>query len=212
VYPLLMAAGGIAFEDFTSGDNRRWIRTAYPALLIIGGMVAVPFGVPLLPIDSFIRYSRLLPYSTLAKTERDATTVELPQLYADMFGWDDMAATVAHVYWNLPAADRADCAILGGNYGEAGAIDYYGPALGLPKAISGHNSYWDWGPRGYSGACMIIFGERSEKYVQFFGDVQVAGTIASPNAMPNEQSVPVYVCRKPRAALSVLWPEFRMII
>jgi hypothetical protein len=148
----------------------------------------------------------------LAKTEKDAADVELPQLYADMFGWDNVAATVAQVYWDLPAADRANCAILGGNYGEAGAIDYYGPALGLPKSISGHNSYYYWGPRGYSGSCVIIFGERSSEFVAFFGDVQIAGTITSPNAMPNERSVPVYVCRKPRAPLSVLWPQFKMII
>jgi len=212
VYPLLMAAGGVAFEQWTSRSSLRWLRPAFPALLILSGIVALPFGVPVLPIDLFLRYSHLLPYSTLAKTERDAASAELPQLYADMFGWEGMASTVAHVYWDLPAADRANCAILGGNYGEAGAIDYYGPALGLPKAISGHNSYYDWGPRGYSGACVIIFGERSEEYIALFGDVRLAGTITSPHAMPNEQSVPVYVCRKPRAPLSVLWPQFRMII
>ena len=123
-----------------------------------------------------------------------------------------MAATVARVYQDLPAADRADCAILAGNYGEAGAIDYYGPSFGLPKALSGHNSYFYWGPRGYSGACMIIFGERSNEFITYFGDVQRAATIVSPLAMPNEREVPVYVCRKPREPLSVLWPRFKMII
>jgi hypothetical protein len=136
----------------------------------------------------------------------------LPQLYADMFGWDTTAETVAQVYHRLPAADRGDCAILGGNYGEAGAIDYYGPALGLPKALSGHNSYFYWGPREYSGACVIVFGERSDEFIKLFADVQRAATITSPHAMPNEQSVPVYVCRKPIAALTELWPQFKMII
>ena len=126
-------------------------------LLILGGLVTVPFGVPLLPVDTFLRFSQALPFASV-KTERDAT-VPLPQLYADMFGWENMAATVAGVYHDLPQADQPDCAILAGNYGEAGAIDYYGPKLGLPKAISGHNSYFDWGPRNYSGECVIIFGE-----------------------------------------------------
>ena len=146
------------------------------------------------------------------KTERDAVDAPLPQLYSDMFGWDTMAATVSQVYYSLPEADRADCGILGGNYGEAGAIDHYGPALGLPKALSGHNSYFYWGPRGYSGACMIIFGERSGEFIKLFADVRLAATSSSPWAMPNEQSVPVYVCRKPIAPLGILWSRFKMII
>jgi len=212
VYPLLMAAGGVAFEQFSESNGRRWLRAAFPALLIIGGLIALPFGVPLLPVETFMRYSELLPAGSVVKTERDAVYAPLPQLYADMFGWDTMAETVAQVYQRLPEVDRADCGILGGNYGEAGAIDYYGPALRLPKALSGHNSYFYWGPRGYSGACMIIFGERSDEFIKLFGDVHVAATISSPHAMPNEQSVPVFVCRKPIAPLTVLWPRFKMII
>ena len=212
VYPMLMAAGGVAFEQFSEVDGRRWFRVAFATLLIIGGLIALPFGVPLLPIETFMRYSAILPAGRLAKTERDAVYAPLPQLYADMFGWDTMAETVAQVYRGLPEADRADCGVLGGNYGEAAAIDHYGPALGLPKALSGHNSYFYWGPRGYSGACMIIFGERSDEFVKLFGDAQIAATITNPHGMPNEQNVPVYVCRKPIAALADLWPRFKMII
>jgi hypothetical protein len=212
VYTLLMAAGGVAIERFSEARARPWLRVAFPVLLILGGLVAAPFGVALLPVDVFLRYARALPYSQVAKTERDALQAELPQLYADMFGWDNMASTVAGVYHSLPAAEQQSCAILAGNYGESGAIDYYGAALGLPKSIGGHNSYYDWGPRNYSGSCVIVFGERSGEFTRLFGDVQLAATIASPHAMPNEQSVPVYVCRKPRAPLSVLWPNFKMII
>ncbi|HXQ26230.1 MAG TPA: glycosyltransferase family 39 protein [Candidatus Acidoferrales bacterium] len=212
VYTLLMAAGGVAIERFSEIRARAWLRVAFPIALILGGLAALPFGVPVLPVDVFLRYARALPYSQMAKTERDALQAELPQLYADMFGWDNMASTVAGVYHSLPAAEQPGCAILAGNYGEAGAIDYYGPALGLPKAIGGHNSYYYWGPRNYSGSCVIVFGERSEDFIRLFGDVQLAATVTSPHAMPNEQSVPVYVCRKPRAPLSVLWPNFKMII
>ncbi len=212
VYPLLMAAGGVAFECFVAPRGRRWLATAFPALVILGGLIALPFGVPVLPVGMFLRYSQMLPYSRAVTTERDAVNAELPQLYADMFGWDNIAAGVAGVYRDLPASDRADCAILGGNYGETGAIDYYGPALGLPKAIGGHNSYFYWGPRGYSGACVIVFGEGSGEFTKLFGEVQRVATITSPHAMPNEQSVAVYICRKPIAPLAVLWPRFKMII
>ncbi|MDR3721355.1 MAG: glycosyltransferase family 39 protein [Candidatus Acidoferrales bacterium] len=212
VYPLLMAAGGVAIEQFFESSARQSLRAAFPSLLIVGGLIALPFGVPMLPVATFLRYSQMLPYSKVVKTERDAVYAPLPQLYADMFGWDTMAETVAQVYQSLPATDHADCGILGGNYGEAGAIDHYGPALGLPQALSGHNSYFYWGPRGYSGGCMIIFGERSDEFIKYFGDVRRAATVTSPHAMPNEQRVPVYVCRKPIAPLAVLWPRFKMII
>jgi len=212
IYTLLLAAGSVAFEQFL--DNARWapVRTTYPALLVLSGLFIVPFGVPLLPVESFVRFSQLLPYSKSVTTERDALHVELPQLYADMFGWENTAQTVAHVYLSLPADERSRCAILGGNYGESGAIDYYGPALGLPKAIGGHNAYYDWGPREYSGSCVIIFGERASDLAKLFGDSQLVATASNPHAMPIEQSVPVYVCRKPSAPLSVLWPHFKMII
>jgi len=207
-----MAVGGVAFEKLSDPSPRRWLRVAYPAVLITGGAVAAPLGVPMLPVDRLIRYSEMLPFAQSVKTERDAVNVKLPQLYADMFGWDTLATTVAHVYRDLPAADRAGCGILAGNYGEAGAIDYYGPALGLPKALSGHNSYFYWGPRGYSGSCMIIYGERSDEFIKYFGDVRVAATSVSPYSMPNERNIPIYVCRKPIAPLAELWPRFKLII
>ncbi|HEX4075134.1 MAG TPA: glycosyltransferase family 39 protein [Candidatus Acidoferrales bacterium] len=211
-YPMLMAAGGAAIEDLVEAKPWRWLRTALPALLIVAGLVALPFGVPVLPVDAFLRYSHVFPYANSVKTERDAVGVELPQLYADMFGWENIADGVSQVYHDLPVADRAGCAILAGNYGEAGAIDYYGPALGLPRAISGHNSYFDWGPRAYTGSCVIIFGERSAEFTQYFRDVQLAATITNAHTMPIESSINVYVCRQPIAPLSVLWPHFKMII
>jgi hypothetical protein len=173
-------------------------------------LAMAPFGVPLLPVDYFLRYSRGLP-AFHVKTERDAT-VALPQLYADMFGWDDMAGVVAGVYRSLPPSERAGCAVLAGNYGEAGAIDHYGPKLGLPKAISGHNSYFDWGPRQYSGNCVILFGERAAEFAALFGEVERVASISNPYAMAVEQNVPVFLCHKPVAPLSVLWPRFKMII
>jgi hypothetical protein len=210
-YPFLMAAGGVALEKFVETPKRRWLRIAYPVLLVLGGVATIPFGVPVLSVDAFLRYSQAMPDSFRVRTERDAP-VPLPQLYADMFGWDNMAATISGVYRRLPGPERASCAILAGNYGEAGAIDYYGPDLGLPKAISGHNSYFYWGPRGYSGSCVILFGERATEYKSFFADVEQVATITSPHAMVGEQNLPVYLCRRPRASLAVLWPHLKMII
>jgi hypothetical protein len=212
IYPILMAAGGVALEQILfAGHRRRSLASAYCAVIVIAGLVSLPFGVPLLPVGTFIRYSRILPYSRTVKMERDAT-VALPQLYADMFGWENMAVTVARVYHDISLAEQQSCAILAGNYGEAGAIDYYGPSLGLPRAISGHNNYFLWGPRNYSGECVILFGENADRYVSLFGEARLVATITDRYAMPSEQGVHVYVCRKPSAPLAVLWPNFKMMI
>jgi hypothetical protein len=211
IYQVLMAAGGVALEGFFAAPARRWLAVAFSALLIIAGLVTLPFGTPLLPVDTFLLYSQLLPYANSVKTERDATTA-LPQLYADMFGWENMATQIAHVYHALPQSEQAGCAILAGNYGEAGAIDHFGPGLGLPAAISGHNSYYFWGPRAYNGACVILYGERADELKDLFEDAQLVGAITDPHAASAERNVHVYICRRPRAPLAELWPHFKLII
>ena len=211
IYPILMAAGGVALEKLLAAPRRKWLAVAYPALLVMVGILTIPLGVPVLPVDTFLKYSSLFPYANEVKTERDATAA-LPQLYADMFGWETMAQQIARVYHDLPPTEQPNCAILAGNYGEAGAIDHYGPGLGLPKAVSGHNSYYDWGPRSYTGSCVIIFGERADQYKQYFGEANLVATITDPHAAVAEQNVHVYVCRKPSAPLTELWPHFKLII
>ena len=210
-YPMLFAAGGVAFERFVERFNQKWLRIGYPALLVLAGIITVPFGVPVLPIHAFLRYSHAIPLARGVKTERDSTAA-LPQLYGDMIGWENTIEAVARVYHGLPDSERAGCAILAGNYGEAGAIDYYGPKLGLPKAISGHNSYYFWGPRGYSGDCVVLFGDGANDRKELFGDAQLVATVTNPLAMPAEQVVPIYVCHKPREPLAVMWPQFKVIL
>jgi hypothetical protein len=210
-YPILMAAGGVAFERWIATRGWPALRLGYPAIIALAGLFTLPFGVPVLPVDTFLKYSDALPYAHSVKTERDSTA-EMPQNYADMMGWANLAGSVARVYRTLPENERSGCAILAGNYGEAGAIDYYGPALGLPKVVSGHNSYFYWGPRAYSGECVILFGEGSAGFKNYFEDVQIAATVSNPLGMPSEQSLPIYVCRKPQAPLATLWPHFKLII
>ncbi len=211
VYPVLMAAGGVAIERVLRAPKWNRARIAYAAILIVVGLVTLPFGVPLLPVATFVKYSNALPYGKSVKAERDEP-VELPQLYADMFGWDNLGRAVAKVYYSIPAEERAGCAIIAGNYGEAGAIDYFGGKLGLPKPISGHNSHYDWGTRGYSGQCVILVGERSAELSKLFGEATLVAKISSPYATLAEQNVPIYICRKPSAPLAELWPHFKMII
>jgi hypothetical protein len=141
-FPLLMAGGSVLIERWSADMQRRWLRFAIPSLLAVGGLAFLPLALPILPIDTL---DRLIPHATLGMVE---DPFELTEHFHKQFGWENQAAVVARVYNGLPEADRERATILAGNYGEAGAIDFFGPRYGLPKSISGHHSYYVWGPRG----------------------------------------------------------------
>jgi hypothetical protein len=120
----------------------------------------------------------------------------LPQFFADRFGWREMVAEVARVYQALPEAERAHTLIVTANYGEAGALNHYGPALGLPRAVSQHNNFYLWGPGDIAGATTVItVGMDPKGPAQVFSSVEPAGRVVAPYAMPYETRHPVLVCR-----------------
>ena len=133
----------------------------------------------------------------------------LPQFFADMHGWPEFAAAIAAVYESLPADDRARACIAGNNYGEAGAIDRFGPALGLPPAISTHNSYFLWGPRGCTGEVIIIAGKDPARLARMFTSVQAHGRLDCGDCMPYEDGQTMWVARGARVPLSELWPTLK---
>jgi hypothetical protein len=133
----------------------------------------------------------------------------LPQYFADMFGWREMAAKVSSVYQSLPPGDRERAVFFGRNYGEAAALDIYGPALGGPPAVSGHNNYYLWGPRGFDGSVVIAVAGDATWFAKLFGDVEVAGHLDDPYAMPFETNVNIYVLRSPRQSLEQAWPMLK---
>ena len=136
-------------------------------------------------------------------------TSSLPQFFADRFGWPEMVETVATVYHSLSPEERAKAAIFGQDYGEAGAIDLYGPRLGLPKAICGHLSYWYWGPRGYAGEVVIVLRDTRESLERWFESVQEAAVVSHPYSM-RSQNFTVFVCRKPRGwTFRDVWPRLK---
>jgi hypothetical protein len=111
------------------------------------------------------------------------------------------------VYGALPKADQARCAIFTGNYGEAGAIDFFGPAYGLPKAISGHNNYWLWGTRGATGDVVIAVGVSRKELEEVFESIEPAGVVESKYAL--ESRIPIHVCRRTKRPLDQLWAGAR---
>ena len=171
------------------------------------GALAAPLTLPILPIDTFVRYQQAVGLAPSAGEHQKLGV--LPQYYADMFGWREMAEKVAAVYAALPPQDRARAVFYGDNYGEAAAIDVFGRRLGLPPAIGGHNSYYLWGPRGHDGSVMIIVGGNTKHYDEVFGSYTVAGHTQAPYAMPYENNQPIYVLRDLKAPLSTFWPTVK---
>src|SRR5205823_4997724 len=142
-YPIVFAAGAVALDGSAARRRIGWLVPAYAVLLVLGGALIAPLAMPILPVERFIAYQAALGQKP--STEEKKAVGPLPQDFADRHGWQELAATVASVHARLTSEERASCAIVTGNYGEAGAIDRFGPRLGLPPARSGHNNYWLWG-------------------------------------------------------------------
>jgi len=141
MFPMLFALGAYSFETFLVKMNWRWLKPVMLILLLPFSIISTPFALAVLPVESFISYSQTL-YETI--DAREETTSSLPHFYADMFGWEKMAAAVSDAYNHSLLMKKLKCAVICNNYGEAGAIDFFGPKYHLPKAISGHNNYWLW--------------------------------------------------------------------
>ena len=205
-FPLLFAAGSVVWEAWCNRPRREWIKFAYPALMVITAAVIAPIAIPVLPAETYIRYTKKLHLRPPAiETHRLGP---LPQLFADQFGWEEMAATVARVYNSLPPDVRPKTAIFGQNYGQAGAIDLFGPKYGLPPAISGHQTYFLWGPRGYTGESVIVMAGRQDDLETRFASVEKVASVYHPYSMPYEH-FDVFYCRGLRQPLNEIWPQVK---
>jgi 4-amino-4-deoxy-L-arabinose transferase-like glycosyltransferase len=204
-FPLLFAGGAVVWEGWLAGKPA-WVRFAWPALMAATGALLAPIAIPVLPPETYVRYTAALHLEQpRVETHRLGP---LPQIFADQFGWEEMAATVAGVYNALPPDVRAKTAIFGQNYGQAGAIDLFGPKSGLPPAISGHQSYFLWGPRGYTGESMIVMADRQERLEKLFASVQKVAHVSHPYSMPY-QHFDVFYCQGMKPPLPELWPKLK---
>jgi hypothetical protein len=207
IYPVLLAAGAIEVENGIQRARQNWLKPVIVVLLLVAGAWSIPWVVPIVPIDIFIAYMNKTPLKA-PRTEYSHMRASLPQNYADQFGWEEIVATTAQAWSRLAPAERQDCGIFAQNFGQAGAIDFFGPRYGLPAALSGHQTYFLWGPRNYSGNCLIVLDDTRESLEQKFEDVEYVGTADNPNAL--ERQIDVYICRRAKfGSLAKLWPELK---
>jgi hypothetical protein len=206
-YTMLFAAGSVAWERTAARWGGAPLRAALISILVLGGIVAAPMAKGILSEDNFIRYQAVLGVKVAA--EERHTMGRLPQFFADMHGWPELASTVGTIYRSLPETDRTSACIFARNYGEAGALELFGPREGLPTIISGHNSYYLWGPRGCTGEVLIVIGDNRARLEQLFQSVEPTGATRCTDCMPYENDRPIWVARGIRQRLAAVWPQVK---
>lgn len=204
-FPPIIAAGAIATERLAEG-GRQWMQPAYAAAIIVVGALIAPSAVPILPPQAYFRYVAATHLGQPRFEHRQTTS--MPQLFADRFGWPEMVATVARAYYSLPPAERARTAIFGNDFGQAAAVDFYGPRYGLPKSIGNHLTYWFLGPRNYTGESVLVLGDHRESLEREFEIVRPMGQIGHPYAMAQEHFT-LYLAQKPHQTFQAWWPRLK---
>jgi 4-amino-4-deoxy-L-arabinose transferase-like glycosyltransferase len=194
-YPMLLAAGSTWLESWLGRLARPrlvWMRGALAGLLALGGVAGALLTEPVAPIHS--------PVWNVA--------IHVSDVFVEMVGWPELVQDVANIYAKIPAANKAGTAILAGNYGEAGALELYGPGLDLPRMISGSNNLWERGYGSPAPQTVILVGFDKNYAGQLFNDCQVGGMLTNQAQVKNEETANhplLFVCHQPRLPWSVMW-------
>jgi hypothetical protein len=208
IYPVLIAAGSVVIERAL--QPRRWLAVTYACLLLVAGLAIAPEAFPLLPLKTFVAYQAIFDVRGI-KMERHPQGL-VPQQFADQLGWDTLVESMSSAYRALPPEQRAQAAFLTYNYGQASALDFFGPKLGLPPALSGHNNYFLYGTRGASGNVVLAIG-LDPKFLrtQWKSVVQVA-KYHDDYVLPDENDLPIYLCTQPTGDFGAWWPRTKRYI
>ncbi len=199
LYPMLIAAGSVVFGKWVRTlrtETARYVQAAQWAGFLVGGVVFGLLVMPVAPIGSPIW---------------DVTS-KLHDQFREEVGWTDLARTVARVYASLPRDERQRTGILAGNYGEAGALNLYGPALGLPHTMAGTNSFWYRGYDARQPQTVILVGFDLDEGRGLFASCEVAARNMNRYGVINEEShdhPDILVCRELRASWPEFWKSFR---
>ncbi|HMI57772.1 MAG TPA: glycosyltransferase family 39 protein, partial [Gemmatimonadaceae bacterium] len=195
IYPTLFAAGAVLFERWSARRTygiSMASRVVVIALLVATGVLGAPLELPVFSKELTASFASRMGLTAATKTNQ-GTPLRLPQDYADMLGWPELVNAVAKVYDSLPPEKRAQVVLVGENYGEAGAMEFYGPRLGLPRVVSAAGSYWFFGPGEKPGTVVISLGVTREDLLKFYGTVTPAGRVLNDWGVPEEQDVSIYV-------------------
>ncbi|MBZ0258950.1 hypothetical protein K8I31_23005, partial [bacterium] len=157
----------------------------------------------------FIQYSNTIGIhpSSGEKSETGA----LPQHFADMVGWEDMARQLAEAIQSLPEDERNNCVLIANNYGQAGAIDFYRDKYNLPPVICTHNNYWYWADLDMKASVFITIISLEDNQ-EVFDVVEPIGKIERPLSMPYEDNKTIYRCTNPKTPIKEIWKTAKHFI
>jgi hypothetical protein len=200
---MLYAAGGVICESWVENRSRlHWLKPAFVLLLLLTFLAFLPVFAPVLSVERYLAFQKAIHFSPPINEHSHARS-PLPQYYSDQLGWEAMVAEVARVYHNLPPEIQRKTAIKARNYGQAGAIDYFGPKYGLPKAICEHQNYWFWGTHGYTGESMILLDEDDPEHLaQVTAHAEKVGHFEYPYALENFD---IYYVQGLKVPLDEIW-------
>ncbi len=210
IYPVLFAAGGIAWETRFSGRrliaaNRAFAFPIFETVLVLLAILSLPLSLPLMPPAQWLAYTKATGLDRFNGNSERNSSGPLPQFYADRFGWQEEVDQVSRIYNALPPDQKKITGILCSNYGEASAINFLG--RGLPFAISGQNNYYLWGPHGYSFDSMILIEDSTPQHLHlFFRSVELAGQMGTIYSMPFEHTN-IFLVQGRKFDPAGLWPQ-----
>jgi MFS family permease len=202
LYGGVFAVGGAAFEVWV---RQRWVRAVYLTAGIAFSAIAAPMSMPILPPASLVEYMRVLHLGS--KPTETLRQSALPQTDADMLGWREYVERVTAAVRSLPQDEQARVVILARNYGEAGALDFYG--RDLPPVVSGHNQYGLWGTRGLNPNVVIAINRDPDEVEANCREAVVLGRFGGPFVMPFEDDAPITLCRGLHPSLAEIWPQVK---
>ncbi len=191
--PALMAAGAQPTVDWVRRGRTRG-RAGLVTAAVVLSLTAIPVTLPVVPVGDV----HATPIVTL---NYDA---------GETIGWPAYVREIAAVYRSLPAPERSAAIVLGSNYGEAGAVEHYGPADGLPAAYSGHMSFWYWGPPPASKTVAVAVGFGKQQLTPFCATLRLAAHLNNHVGVhDDEQGAPVWVCSGLRDSWAAIWPRLQ---
>jgi hypothetical protein len=208
IYPVLFAAGARTIESRLG--SMRPLAFAYPVLLLVCGLAIAPEAFPLLPLPLFLKYEHVLDFRGIKMEKHPEGRV--PQHFADMLGWKRLVETFALAYDGLSPAERREATILTRDYGQASAIDFFGPQYRLPKAISGHNNYFLYGPGNASGRVVLAIGLSPDFLRGEFRSVVPVALYHDDDVLPDFNNLTIYKCTDPIRSLAAWWPATKRYI
>ena len=206
-FQILFAGGSVMIVRWNARVRRLKYALAVPVIIL--NIVLAPYGRPLLSVQTFLDYQSALK---LKPPSNEGHATELPQFYADMFGWKSLAKDVSKVYQSLPNDERNHTVVYCNNYGEAGAIDYYRKNYLLPKVICPHNNYWYWWPENTNATTVIIIGGNIEEHLQSLQQVEAAGMHKTKYAMPYENNLTIFIGRGLKRSLQEIKQSNKIFI